>query len=107
MPKLTQGAHLPRLLLSGLALTLLALTAFAHAKLVRSEPAANAHLQQAPKSIQLWFSEELEAQFNTIRVTDPNGKQVDKDDLSLSEGNKKLQIDLEELAPGVYTVEWE
>lgn len=80
--------------------------AFAHAKLIRSQPAAQATLQQAPRLVELWFSEELEQTFNTIVVTDGNGKRVDKNNVTVGEGGKKLQIDLEELKPGVYTVEW-
>jgi copper transport protein len=110
MSKLINRADLGRVFLAGLVFVLVlkfsALTAFAHAKLLRSDPQANAKLKQAPKSVQLWFSEELEAQFSTIRVTDQNAKHVDKNNVSVSEGGKKLQIDLDDLAPGTYTVEW-
>jgi len=94
-------------LASGLVLVLAAVPAiFAHAKLLRSEPSAKATLKESPKTVVLWFSEELESQFSTIVVTDQNSKHVDKNDVSLAEGNKKLQISLEDLSPGTYTVEW-
>lgn len=80
--------------------------AFAHAKLLRSKPAANVTLSDSPKTVELWFSEELESRFSTIIVTDQNGKHVDKNDLSFGEGNRKLQIGLGELPAGIYTVEW-
>ena len=35
--------------------------ASAHARLERSEPKANSTLGQPPKTLELWFSEELEA----------------------------------------------
>jgi len=93
-----------RKLASWAALTLLLAlcpsAAFAHAHLVRSQPAANTTLKQAPKTVELWFSEELAPGFNAVAVTDQQGKRVDKDDLSLSEGAKKLQIDLQDLASG-------
>src|SRR5712691_9317082 len=79
---------------------------YAHAKLVRSQPAANAKLREAPKIVELWFSEDLEPTMSTIIVTDQNGKHVDKNNAALAEGNKKLQIDLEELGSGTYTAEW-
>ena len=79
---------------------------FAHAKLVRSQPSAKATLKEPPKTIELWFSEELESKFSTIVVTDESGKHVDKNDVSLAEGNKKLQITLEGLPPGNYIVDW-
>jgi len=95
-----------RALVLALAVMVCWSAAFAHAKLVRSQPAANGRLKEAPKIVELWFSEELEAQFSTIIVTDQNGRHVDKNDVSCAEGNKKLQISLEDLQPGTYTVEW-
>lgn len=80
--------------------------ALGHAKLLRSVPQANVDLKQPPKTIELWFSEELEQSASTIIVTDQNGKNVDKNNVSVGEGDKKLQIDLEELGTGTYKVEW-
>lgn len=89
-----------------LALAFYPFVAFAHAKLVRSQPQANATLKQAPKTVELWFGEDLEPSMSTIVVTDQNGKHVDQNNVSLAEGNKKLQIGLEDLAPGTYTVSY-
>src|SRR2546425_5794003 len=80
--------------------------AFGHARLIRSQPAANATLKQAPKTVELWFSEDLEPTMSTIVVTDQSGKRVDRNNATATEGNKKLQIDLEDLGSGTYTVEW-
>lgn len=81
-------------------------TVLAHAKLVRSQPAANSTANQSPQKIELWFNEELQPQFNTVTVTDLTGKRVDAGTVKLSEGNKKLEIDLAELASGNYKVAW-
>ena len=61
----TQAA---RTILVLLLLVGLPLAAFAHAKLVRSQPKAKDTLSQAPKLVELWFSEELDASpgLNTI-----------------------------------------
>jgi copper transport protein len=80
--------------------------AAAHAKLVRSEPQANATLKQAPKAVELWFSEALEHNFCAVVVTDQNRNRVDKNNLNFPEGDKQLRIDLGELVAGTYTVEW-
>ncbi len=93
-------------LLPILAMVICADQAFAHAKLLRTQPEANATLKQAPQKVELWFSEELQPQFNTITVTDQSGKRVDKNNVSLADGSKKLQIDLEDLGSGTYTVAW-
>ena len=76
-----------------------------HAMLVKSDPAAKSKLKEPPSHIQLWFSEDLEGQFSSIVVTDQNGKRVDKNDTSLPEP-KRLQVDLEDLTAGTYTVSW-
>jgi copper transport protein len=81
-------------------------SAFGHARLVRSQPAANSTSKQAPKVVELWFSEDLEPTMSTIIVTDQSGKRVDKNSATVAEGNKKLQIDLEDLGSGTFTVEW-
>ncbi|HEX8069292.1 MAG TPA: copper resistance protein CopC [Pyrinomonadaceae bacterium] len=80
--------------------------AFAHAHLERSEPKANATLKQSPKTVELWFSEELEPSMNTVAVTDQTGRRVDKNNVTLAEGGKKLEVELEDLASGTYTVDW-
>ncbi len=84
----------------------LSLTALGHAKLVRSQPKANDTLTNAPRVVELWFSEPLESGLNTIEVIDQSGKRVDRADVTLAEDNKKALVNLEELTPGVYTVRW-
>ncbi|HYJ89656.1 MAG TPA: copper resistance protein CopC [Pyrinomonadaceae bacterium] len=98
--------QLLRVSFMGLLLTFLSVTGLAHAKLERSKPKDNSTLQQAPKLVELWFSEELEAGLNTIEVKDQAGQRVDRGGVVLAEGNKKAQVELGELAPGVYTVTW-
>ena len=95
-----------RLTCVGLLVAFLPVVALAHAKLVRSQPKAKENLSRAPKLIELWFSEELEPGLNTIEVKDPQGNRVDRGQVTLSEGNKKAQIELGELRPGSYTVVW-
>jgi copper transport protein len=95
----------------GAATVLLALlyaqpAAFAHARLLRSQPGAGAALKQAPKIVELWFSEELDAGGCAVAVTDQTGKRVDKQNVGLAEDGKKLQAELYDLASGTYTVDW-
>lgn len=99
-------ANFARALFVGLLLAVLPAIGLAHAKLVRSEPKPKANLSQAPKLVDLWFSEELEPGLNTIEVKDQQGKRVDRGEVTLSDGNKKTQVALGELSTGVYTVTW-
>src|SRR5207249_7016790 len=63
-------------------------------------------LKETPKIVELWFSADLEPTMSTLVVTDQSGKRVDKNNATAAEGNKKLQIDLEDLGSGTCTVEW-
>ncbi|MGI8835732.1 MAG: copper resistance CopC family protein [Pyrinomonadaceae bacterium] len=98
--------QLARGLFVGVLLAFLSVTVLAHAKLERSEPQNNSTLEQGPKLVELWFSEELEAGLNTIEVKDQSGKRVDRNEVVLTEGNKKAHVELGELASGIYTVIW-
>ncbi len=103
-----KGLHskFARGLFVGLLLAFLPIAGLAHAKLVRSEPKANANLSQPAKLVELWFSEELEPGLNTIEVKDQQGTRVDRGDVTLSEAGKKAQVALGELKVGTYSVTW-
>ena len=45
--------------------------AFAHAMLVKAEPARRAQLTQAPSQVRLWFNEEVEKDYASLSVLDP------------------------------------
>ena len=82
-------------------------TAWAHAALVKSEPARRAALSKPPPQVRLWFNERLEPEYATINVirdgTGPvatSKAQVDKNDPKL------LVLPLPVLAPGAYTVKY-
>lgn len=92
-----------------LAIVLLALAqpAFAHAVLVRSTPEANASLTTAPTTVEIFFSETLEASFSTILVYDSAGNLVTSGDARLDPADAThLIVPLQSLPDGVYTVSW-
>ncbi|RDK04655.1 copper homeostasis periplasmic binding protein CopC [Paraburkholderia lacunae] len=95
-----------RALALGAAALALTSTAFAHAHLVSSEPAANAEVA-APAEVTIHFTEPLEPAFSKIALSDASGKavapaasQVDRSDA------KVLHLALPSLAAGRYTVHW-
>jgi LPXTG-motif cell wall-anchored protein len=103
--------------LTTLAIVVLALLAaalpnlaFAHARLVSSDPAADARLDSAPSAITLVFSEELKPDGNSITVTDAGGAQVDAGDTKLAASDaqrRTITVSLNSgLGDGVYTVKW-
>ena len=85
----------------------------AHAKLVRSEPKDAARLSGAPKTIELWFNELLDEEFNTVEVF--RAKDVaQKDRKNLVKAKPRvdakdrthLSLDLPTLEPDSYAVEY-
>jgi methionine-rich copper-binding protein CopC len=85
---------------------------FAHAKLVRSNPKDKARLTEPPKTIEFWFDERLENEFNTVEVFDAKAKGANRKNLAI----KKAKIDsadqthlilaLDPLPPGDYVAEY-
>lgn len=99
-----------------LALTLLFITfalspalASAHAELDRSVPEADSIVKEAPKQVELWFTQEI-AQGSKIEVKDAAGSvvHVGEAELDLMDPDRKhLIIGLKaDLPSGVYTVTW-
>lgn len=79
--------------------------AFAHAKLVKSDPPNRAKLNVAPKQIQLWFNEDIEGSFAIISLLDANGKSVtDNNPESVHDDLRTVVLPLPELVPGKYIV---
>lgn len=101
------------LLIATLTLLSSAGVALAHARLVRSQPAKDAHLTAAPASIELWFNELLDHGFNGIEVFAAAEKQ-EKQRTNLAQGaavvdpddRTHLSVPMSPLPPGQYVIEY-
>jgi methionine-rich copper-binding protein CopC len=87
--------------------------ALAHARLVRSSPASQAQLAEPPSRIELWFSELLEDDFNSVQVvrfaelTTKQRSNLTQSVVTLDRGDRThLVVPLQHLGPGRYAVEW-
>jgi hypothetical protein len=81
--------------------------AFAHAHLVKSQPAKGATVRVAPGMLTLWFSEPLEPDFCTVEVVDDAGHRVDQGKATLDPADPKiLHVALKPLTPGTYKAVW-
>ncbi|MBC7812021.1 MAG: copper resistance protein CopC, partial [Burkholderiales bacterium] len=91
-----------------LALTFLSVSVvWAHANLLRSEPAPNAVLLTAPDEIRLWFSEPLEPDFSRITLRDANGETLELPPSQLEPSDPfQMFIEPGALTDGLYTVAW-
>lgn len=90
-----------------MALPLLARTVYAHAVVVRSEPAANAKLSETPHEIRLWFTEPLEPRYSSIVLRDAMGTVINTPPSFVDPtDNYQLVLMTGELPEGLYTVVW-
>jgi methionine-rich copper-binding protein CopC len=93
-----------------LALALLALAApraDAHAFLDHASPAVGSTVHGSPAQVQLFYTQNLEPAFSTVKVVDSNGKEVDKGNKAVDPKNPaELEISLNTLPPGDYKVIW-
>ena len=83
-------------------------TAWAHALLKRSDPAASSTIAASPQLIRLWFSERPELRMTSVSLTDATGQAFALDTPTADPGTQ-LGISFrvsKTLPPGRYTVSW-
>ena len=79
----------------------------AHAKLVSSEPAADAVVEVGPTSILLMFNKPVESAFSSIRISNQNNEAIKTEKPGHKGSNEKtLQAVLPKLSSGKYKVKW-
>lgn len=79
----------------------------AHARLLRSTPAANSTLPSPPDRITLWFSERPELRFTSIRLLDSAGRAISLADQRAEPDPTGVSVAIAgPLAAGPYTVVW-
>jgi methionine-rich copper-binding protein CopC len=76
----------------------------AHAMLDHASPAVGSAVASAPREVSLTFSQNLEAGFSSVQVTDANGARVDQGKPQVS-GNT-MRVGVKSLSPGTYRVRW-
>ena len=100
-----------RCILSSISLMLVSIAmtvpALAHAALVRADPAPDAILDRAPSAVYTWFSQPL-SPGSHLSIFDAQFQTVDKGDTAIDDHDSTLmRVDLNDLAPGRYTVNWQ
>jgi copper resistance protein C len=90
-----------------LALTVAVSDAAAHAFLDHAAPPVGSAVHGSPSQVRLWFTQELEPAFSTLKVVSIDGKQVDKQDKQVDRVDPTLlEVSLPQLVPGRYRVVW-
>lgn len=80
-----------------------------HARLLRSQPAAQDSLSTSPTAIRLWFSEPIELGVSRVRLMDPAGAPVALGKVSRIAGENAQAMMAavgQRLKPGTYRVRW-
>jgi methionine-rich copper-binding protein CopC len=81
--------------------------ASAHAFLDHATPAVGSTVHGSPPRVALWFTQELEPAFSSVRVLDQGNHRQDKGDAKVAADDATLlQVSLPQLPPGRYRVEW-
>lgn len=92
------------------ALLLLLLTfgvVSAHARLVKSNPAASTILGTAPTQVTMTFDEQVEPNFSEVQVVDAKKQRVDTGELQLAPGDPyTVVVPLKPTGDGTYNVIW-
>ena len=78
--------------------------AFAHTRLVSSEPAAGAVLHASPKRVTLKFSAPPEKGFSEMAWSKDG--QTEWELLEVTQDNNRVEAALPQLAPGRYKIRW-
>ncbi len=96
-------------LLAGLLLAVWAPSAWAHASLKSSDPAANASVSTSPSQILLSFTEPPDPSLSLVKVVDASGKPAPGVGAARSVSGQSDQLSVpvrKPLPKGVYTVNW-
>ena len=82
-------------------------SASAHSMLVKAEPPRRAVLAKAPVHVRLWFNEEIEGDYASLVVLDPEKHPVTEAKPQLAQDDpKSIVLPLPELAAGKYSVKF-
>lgn len=87
-------------------LTVGAAAAYAHAMLLRADPAPEAVLGAQPSVVRLWFNEAIEIGAGAVTVLDPLGRRVEGEASVSSADPTLLEAGVRGTEPGTYTVRW-
>lgn len=64
-------------------------------------------MDKSPTEIKIWFTQQPEHAFSTIKVLNADGKQVDRNVTRTDPDDRKaLVVSVPKLAPGTYKVVW-
>jgi len=104
---LRRGRAVLTVMLVALSLALSATPALGHSSLIRTDPADGAQLNESPRLVHLWFSEQLALGLTSIELLDGSGQPIPLGAQPLvTQRSASFTVVLPELAPDVYRLSW-
>ena len=83
------------------------LPAFAHAILVKSQPAADSTIAESPKQVDAWFNDKVGSEYKALAVINSAGQRVDNKDVAQETFDPShLYTTVTDLPPDTYTVRY-
>ena len=80
---------------------------FAHAIMVKAQPAADSTVAESPKQVDVWFNDKVGSEYKALAVIDSKGKRVDNKDAAQETFDQShLYTTVTDLPPDTYTVRY-
>jgi methionine-rich copper-binding protein CopC len=81
--------------------------AHAHAFLDHADPRVGNTVKGSPRTVSLWFTQNLESTFSGVEVLDSNGGRMNAGNAVVDTNDRKLlRVPVKVLPVGTYTVKW-
>ncbi len=82
-------------------------TGSAHAVFVKSDPVARSILRTSPKTVRVWFNDELDPKRSSLSIWDGKGRRVGQGGVDLDDLDRKsMYARIKRIGPGKYIVKW-
>ena len=95
-----------RKIMTAILISFATTTASAHAILDHANPPVGSTVQNAPRQLSLWFTQDLEPAFSKVEVRDASGTRIDAGSRVDRSDRKLMHVSLRALSPGTYKVSW-
>lgn len=86
---------------------ILPLPVFAHAIMVKAQPAVDSTVAESPKQVDVWFNDKVGSEYKALAVINSTGTRVDNKDVAQETFDPShLYTTVSDLPPDTYTVRY-
>ncbi|MBM4206614.1 MAG: copper resistance protein CopC [Gammaproteobacteria bacterium] len=85
----------------------LPLPVFAHAIMVKAQPAVDSTVAESPKQVDVWFNDKVGSEYKALAVVNSKGERMDNKDVAQETFDPShLYTTVKDLPPDTYTVKY-